>query len=73
MANGNTFGATLSSSYGGFWISFAVVFISNGFHIEDSMVKAANGSHVMFNNALALYLMVCDYLLLSTRLKHGRG
>ncbi|KAJ5728841.1 GPR1/FUN34/yaaH protein [Penicillium malachiteum] len=57
MAHGNTFGATISGSYGGFWISFAVILIPGAFHIESSLVKADNGSHTMFDHALALYLI----------------
>lgn len=34
MAIGNTFGATALSSYGGFWISFAIILTPGGFNIE---------------------------------------
>lgn len=34
MAVGNTFGATALSSYGGFWISFAILFTPGGFQIQ---------------------------------------
>ncbi|KAI1375463.1 GPR1/FUN34/yaaH family-domain-containing protein [Hypoxylon crocopeplum] len=35
MAVGNTFGATALSSYGGFWISFAIL-LTPGFHVLDA-------------------------------------
>jgi succinate-acetate transporter protein len=48
MAIGNTFGATVLSSYGGFWISIAITFIPGGFEIMPSLEKAGGrvwGSH----------------------------
>jgi succinate-acetate transporter protein len=48
FAAGNTFGATAFSSYGGFWISFALIFIP-GTGIVSSL-----GAD--FSDALALYL-----------------
>ncbi|KAJ6013777.1 GPR1/FUN34/yaaH protein [Penicillium herquei] len=57
MARRNTFGATIFGSYGGFWISFAVILIPGRFNIESSLVKADNGSHTTFDYALALYLI----------------
>jgi succinate-acetate transporter protein len=59
MAIGNTFGATVLSSYGGFWISLAITFIPGGFNIEGALIEADNGSPIMFYNAFAIYLMVC--------------
>ncbi|KAJ5964169.1 GPR1/FUN34/yaaH [Penicillium vulpinum] len=56
MAIGNTFGATVLSSYGGFWISLAITFIPGGFNIIGALEKADNGSHTMFYNSFALYL-----------------
>ncbi|KAJ3497816.1 hypothetical protein NLG97_g1609 [Lecanicillium saksenae] len=38
MATGNTFGATALSSYGGFWISYAIV-LTPGFHVLDEYTK----------------------------------
>jgi succinate-acetate transporter protein len=58
MAVGNTFGATALSSYGGFWISFAIVLTPGGFNIESALVKADNGSTSMFDNSFGLFLMV---------------
>jgi uncharacterized protein len=56
MAVGNTFGATALSSYGGFWISFAIILTPGGFDIIDS-IKAVNGP-AGFTNSFALYLFV---------------
>lgn len=58
MAVGNTFGATVLSSYGGFWISLAVILIPGGFEVEETLLAADNGSPIMFYNSFALYLMV---------------
>ncbi|KAM0669827.1 hypothetical protein MY8738_000116 [Beauveria namnaoensis] len=38
MATGNTFGATALSSYGGFWISYAII-LTPGFHVLDEYSK----------------------------------
>lgn len=59
MAIGNTFGATVLSSYGGFWISLAITFIPGGFNILGALEEADHGSHAMFYHSLALYLFVC--------------
>jgi succinate-acetate transporter protein len=58
MAVGNTFGATVLSSYGGFWISLAITFIPGGFNIMGALEKADNGEPTMFYNSFALYLFV---------------
>jgi len=53
MAIGNTFGATALSSYGGFWLSFAIVLTPGGFNIVDSYsADGVNG----FNNAFGFFL-----------------
>ncbi|EDN04322.1 GPR/FUN34 family protein [Histoplasma capsulatum] len=39
MAIGNTFGATALSSYGGFWISYAIIFTPGGFEIASTIVE----------------------------------
>ncbi|KAJ5911810.1 uncharacterized protein N7473_001113 [Penicillium subrubescens] len=57
MAAGNTFGATVLSSYGGFWISIAITFIPGGFGIIGALEEADSGSPIMFYNAFGLYLM----------------
>ncbi|KAJ5901861.1 hypothetical protein N7495_002389 [Penicillium taxi] len=57
MAIGNTFGATVLSSYGGFWISVGIIFTPGGFGIEASLIEAGKGKPIMFYNAFALYLM----------------
>jgi succinate-acetate transporter protein len=56
MAVGNTFGATALSSYGGFWISFAIILTPGGFDIVDSIVTADGASG--FTNSFGLYLFV---------------
>jgi hypothetical protein len=59
MAIGNTFGATVLSSYGGFWISLAITFIPGGFNIMGALEEADKGSPEMFYNSFAMYLFVC--------------
>jgi len=53
MAVGNTFGATALSSYGGFWISFAITLTPGGFAIVDAY-SADNG--VSFDYAFGFFL-----------------
>ncbi|PYI13165.1 hypothetical protein BO86DRAFT_403825 [Aspergillus japonicus CBS 114.51] len=55
MAVGNTFGATALSSYGGFWISFAIILTPGGFDIESAIESAGGAS--MFYNSMGLFLM----------------
>ncbi|KAL2813575.1 GPR1/FUN34/yaaH family-domain-containing protein [Aspergillus granulosus] len=57
MAVGNTFGATALSSYGGFWIAFAIVLTPGGFNIEGNLIDIDDGSHAMFYNSFGLFLM----------------
>ena len=57
MAIGNTFGATALSSYGGFWISVAII-LTPGFQIVDSLTSK-EGSELAFLNSFGLFLMVC--------------
>jgi len=52
MAIGNTFGATALSSYGGFWISFAIIFTPGGFQIE----QAYAGMGTDFQTVFSFYL-----------------
>jgi len=52
MAVGNTFGATALSSYGGFWIAFAIVLTPGGFEIETSLASTGQ-----FYNSFGLFLM----------------
>lgn len=54
MAAGNTFGATALSSFGGFWISFAIILTPGGFAIQEELT--ANGP-APFDNSFGLYLM----------------
>lgn len=56
MAVGNTFGATALSSYGGFWLSFAII-LTPGFAIETSL-EGPDGSLTDFHNSFSLFLWV---------------
>lgn len=58
MAVGNSFGATVLSSYGGFWISVGIIFTPGGFHIMETLTEADNGSPGMFYDCFGLMLMV---------------
>jgi len=53
MAVGNTFGATALSSYGGFWIAFAIV-LTPGFAIETGLQATSEAN---FLNSFGLFLM----------------
>ncbi len=55
MAVGNTFGATALSSYGGFWLSFAIILTPGGFEIE-SELKAVGKTD--FYDEFGLFLIV---------------
>lgn len=44
IALGNTFGGTALSSYGGFWISIAIVLTPGGFAIEEAYGNPSNGN-----------------------------
>lgn len=57
VATGNTFGATILSSYGGFWISAGIVF-TPGFQIMSTLEEADGGSPGMFYDCFGLMLMV---------------
>jgi succinate-acetate transporter protein len=72
MAVGNTFGATALSSYGGFWISFAIILTPGGFNIV-STLEGPNQEHAaIFYNSFGLYLMgwfIFTFLLLICTLR----
>jgi len=55
MAVGNTFGATALSSYGGFWISYAII-ETGGFGIASAYETSAAHTNDL-NNALGFYLI----------------
>jgi succinate-acetate transporter protein len=68
MAVGNTFGATALSSFGGFWISFAII-LTPGFAIESAL---ADMSEANFLNSFGLFLMgwfIFTFLLLICTLR----
>jgi uncharacterized protein len=56
MAVGNTIGATAFSSYGGFWIAFAIVLTPGGFQIE-ATVKEVDGQ-TAFLTSIGFFHMV---------------
>ena len=58
MAVGNTFGATALSSYGGFWIAFAIILTPGGFQIEASLDATDGGSPAAFLDSFGFFLMV---------------
>lgn len=62
MGIGNTFGATVLSSYGGFWISAGITFTPGGFNIMSALEEADGGSPGMFYNSFGLMLFVSLYL-----------
>jgi uncharacterized protein len=64
MAVGNTFGATALSSYGGFWLSFAVVLTPGGFGIVSAI--EAKGGVPAFHNSFGFFLFV-GFTLSSSR------
>ncbi|EEQ29668.1 Meiotically up-regulated protein 86 protein [Microsporum canis] len=55
MAVGNTFGATALSSYGGFWISYGIIFTPGGFNIIANVEKANGATGI--NNVTGFWLM----------------
>lgn len=54
MAVGNTFGATALSSYGGFWLSFAIILTPGGFQIASTLEEHGP---LPFYNSFGLFLM----------------
>lgn len=56
MAVGNTFGATALSSYGGFWLSFAIILTPGGFQIQEALTLGP-GDESPFLNSFGLYLI----------------
>lgn len=56
MAVGNTFGATALSSYGGFWISVAIILTPGGFDIVPNYEGTGTNPND-FNNAFGFFFM----------------
>ncbi|KAJ9486026.1 Acetate permease A [Penicillium thymicola] len=56
MAVGNTFGATALSSYGGFWISFAIVLTPGGFQIGEALGETSSDPS-KFYDSMGIFLM----------------
>ena len=70
MAIGNTFGATAFASYGGFWVSFAILLTPGGFDIMNTVSKAEGEAGMM--HAFSLFFFgwfVFTTLLLFCTLK----
>ena len=59
MAVGNTFGATALSSYGGFWLSFAIILTPGGFQIQSQLDAVSKSA---FADEFGLYLIVSPLL-----------
>ena len=72
MAVGNTFGATALSSYGGFWLSFAIILTPGGFDIQAQLMTAGPNE---FYDEFGLFLMVCQPLVpwMEIRLPSSQG
>ncbi|EAS29311.3 GPR/FUN34 family protein [Coccidioides immitis RS] len=68
MAVGNTFGATALSSYGGFWISYAIIFTPGGFEIMSSVteVDGASGLNSTVGFWLAGWFIFTTIMLIFT-------
>lgn len=69
VAAGNTFGATALSSYGGFWISFAIILTPGGFNIVTAL---GGGTNHMFLDSFGFFLMgwfIFTFLLLLCTLR----
>lgn len=69
VACGNTFGATALSSYGGFWISFAIVLTPGGFNIVTAL---GGGTSAAFLDSFGFFLMgwfIFTFILLMCTLR----
>ncbi|KAI3624606.1 hypothetical protein CBS14141_003034 [Malassezia furfur] len=70
MAIGNTFGATALSSYGGFWISFAILLTPGGFGIESTLERTEGARGLLDNIGLYLFgWFIFTFILLLCTLK----
>lgn len=71
FACGNTFGATAFSSYGGFWMSFATLYLPSF-----GIIDAFNGDDTELNSALGIYLItwfVITFLLFIASTRRNIG
>jgi succinate-acetate transporter protein len=74
FACGNTFGATAFTSYGGFWLSFATIFIPGSGILDAFTAADAPASEV--NSALGIYLItwfIITLLLFIASLRRNAG
>ena len=70
MAVGNTFGATALSSFGGFWLAFAIVLTPGGFAIVSTLEE--EGGVTAFHDSFSFFLFgwfIFTFLLLICTLK----
>ncbi|KAF0522443.1 hypothetical protein F8M41_015546 [Gigaspora margarita] len=54
--SGKTFAATVSCSYGAFWMSFGVIFLPNS-----GIIDSYNGDQAMFGKAVGCYLIAWTF------------
>lgn len=66
MAVGNTFGATALSSYGGFWLAFAIALTPGGFGIIDAYETAGDSFDYAFGFFLFGWAIFTFILLICT-------
>lgn len=66
FACGNTFGATALSSFGGFWISFAIIFTPGGFAIEDAYGVGSNSVMLDDSGRAEFFTVFSFYLFVRT-------
>jgi len=59
IAGGNTYGGTVLSSFGGFWISLRIIFTPGGFNI----IYSYGGATAEFHNAFGFFLIVSIHLV----------
>jgi len=69
MAVGNTFGATALSSYGGFWISFAIILTPGGFGIVTALGGATSTEFLYSFGFFLIGWFIFTFLLLLCTLR----
>jgi succinate-acetate transporter protein len=69
MAVGNTFGATALSSYGGFWISFAIVLTPGGFNIVTALGGATSHEFLYSFGFFLMGWFIFTFILLMCTLR----
>ncbi|KIW07020.1 hypothetical protein, variant [Verruconis gallopava] len=69
MAVGNTFGATALSSYGGFWISFALILTPGGFEIIEALGGATSDEFLYSFGFFLMGWFIFTFILLMCTLR----